>query len=153
MGKLQQGDKAPDFEAWSDENQKVRLSDFRGQPVILYFYPKDNTTGCTKQSCLFRDHYPEFEAKNAIIFGISPDNVNSHKKFKANHKLPFTLLVDTDHKIADLFGVWGKKSMYGKTYWGIIRSHFVIDKEGKILDSQYRVSPAKSASKALEQLD
>ena len=152
MAKLQQGDKAPDFEALSDDNQKVRLSDFRGQRVILYFYPKDDTKGCTTQSCLFRDHYSDFEAKNATILGISPDGVDSHKKFRTKYELPFNLLIDTDHDIAERFGAWGEKSMYGRTYWGIIRSHFVIDEEGTILDAQYKVSPAKSAPKALEQL-
>ncbi|NOX64036.1 MAG: thioredoxin-dependent thiol peroxidase [Chloroflexi bacterium] len=153
MTKLQIGDMAPDFEAVTDSGDTVRLSDFRGKRVVLYFYPKDNTSGCTKQACGFRDHYDVIEEKNAVVLGVSPDSVASHQKFKSKHNLPFTLLVDPDHKIAELYGVWGEKKMYGRTYMGIIRSHFVIDEEGRIADVQYKVSPAKSVERALKALE
>ncbi|UCC86598.1 MAG: thioredoxin-dependent thiol peroxidase [Anaerolineales bacterium] len=146
------GDPAPDFEALTDTGQTLKLSDYRGQRVVLYFYPKDNTSGCTKQACGFRDAYPVIEENNAIVLGVSPDSVTSHQKFKAKHDLPFTLLVDQDHALAELYGVWGEKSMYGKTYMGVLRSHFVIDEEGKIIDAHIKVSPADSVSLALQAL-
>jgi peroxiredoxin Q/BCP len=118
--------------------------------VILYFYPKDDTSGCTTQACGFRDQYPVIEEKNAVVLGVSPDSVKSHQKFKTKYNLPFTLLVDEDHAVAAAYGVWGEKSMYGKKYMGIIRSHFVIDEQGKIVDVQYKVSPADSIKKAVQ---
>lgn len=147
------GEMAPDFEALTDTDEMVKLSDYRGQRVILYFYPKDNTSGCTKQACAFRDNYPAIEAQNAVILGVSPDSVTSHQSFKAKHNLPFTLLVDQDHAIAELYGVWGEKSMYGRKYMGILRSQFVIDEEGKIVDARVKVKPADSAELALTALD
>jgi peroxiredoxin Q/BCP len=150
MTKLQVGEMAPDFEAVTDEGKTVRLSDFRGKKVILYFYPKDNTSGCTKQAVGFRDHYDEIVANNAVVLGVSPDSVESHVKFKTKYDLPFHLLVDPDHKIAELYGVWGEKKMYGRTYYGIKRSHFVIDEEGKLIDVRYNVRPAKSVEYALK---
>ncbi len=150
MTKLQVGDMAPDFEAINDEGKPVRLSDFRGKKVILYFYPKDNTSGCTKQAVGFRDHYEEIVAHNAVVLGVSPDSVESHVKFKTKYDLPFQLLVDPDHKIAELYGVWGEKKMYGRTYYGIKRSHFVIDEEGRLIDVRYNVRPAKSVEYALK---
>ncbi len=152
MNQLKIGDKAPDFEALTDQNKKVRLKDFKGSRLVLYFYPKDDTSGCTAQACLFRDQYPEIEAKGAVVLGVSPDGVESHQKFRAKHHLPFPLLVDTDHAIAQKYGVWGEKSMYGRKYMGIVRSHFVIDEKGKIADIQYKVSPKKSAELALTAL-
>jgi peroxiredoxin Q/BCP len=146
------GDLAPDFEAQTDTGEKVRLSDYRGQRVVLYFYPKDDTSGCTTQACGFRDNYPVIEEKNATVLGVSPDSVASHQKFKAKHDLPFTLLVDPDHAIAEMYGVWGEKSNYGRKYMGIIRSHFVIDEEGKIVDARVKVSPTDSVKLALETL-
>ncbi|NDJ54308.1 MAG: peroxiredoxin, partial [Chloroflexi bacterium] len=124
-----------------------------GKRVILYFYPKDDTPGCTTQACGFRDNYPVIEEKNAVVLGVSPDGVASHQKFKTKHDLPFTLIVDEDHTIAEAYGVWGEKKMFGNTYMGVIRSHFVIDEEGKIADAQVKVSPAKSVEKALAALD
>ncbi len=153
MTKLQIGDMAPDFEAVTDAGDTVRLSDFRGKRVVLYFYPKDNTSGCTKQACGFRDHYDVIEEKNAVVLGVSPDGVESHRKFKSKYNLPFTLLVDPDHKISELYGAWGEKKMYGRTYMGVIRSHFVIDEEGRIVDVQYKVSPTKSVERALKALE
>ena len=151
--KLKPGDKAPEFEAITEANETVRLSDFRGKKVILYFYPKDNTSGCTTQACSFRDSYAELEAQNAVVLGVSPDDIKSHQKFRAKHELPFSLLVDSDHELANTYGVWGEKSMYGKTYMGIIRSHFVIDESGRIMDARYKISPKKSAAFAGAALD
>ena len=147
------GDLAPDFEALTDTGETVKLSDFRGQRVVLYFYPKDDTSGCTKQACGFRDSYPVIEEQNAVVLGVSPDSVASHQKFKAKHDLPFTLLVDEDHSIAEVYGVWGEKSMYGRKYMGIIRSHFVVDEEGRIVDVRRKVSPADSIKLAVEALE
>jgi peroxiredoxin Q/BCP len=141
---------APDFELPADTGETIRLSALRGQRVILYFYPKDDTSGCTTQACGFRDAYPEISERNAVVLGISPDGVESHQKFKTKHDLPFLLLVDEQHSVAEAYGVWGEKKMYGKSYLGIIRSHFVIDEEGRILDAQVKVSPANSVSRALK---
>jgi thioredoxin-dependent peroxiredoxin len=146
------GDTAPDFELPSDTGETMKLSDFRGKRVILYFYPKDDTSGCTAQSCGFRDNYPAIEEKNAVVLGVSPDGVQSHQKFKTKYNLPFTLLVDADHTVSEAYGVWGEKSMYGKTYYGIIRSHFVIDEQGRIADAQVKVSPAESVEQAIAAL-
>jgi peroxiredoxin Q/BCP len=146
----QVGDMAPDFELPADTGETIRLSALRGQRVILYFYPKDDTSGCTTQACGFRDAYPEISERNAVVLGISPDGVESHQKFKTKHDLPFLLLVDEQHSVAEAYGVWGEKKMYGKSYLGIIRSHFVIDEEGRILDAQVKVSPANSVSRALK---
>jgi thioredoxin-dependent peroxiredoxin len=143
------GSFAPDFALTADDETTVRLSDLRGQRVVLYFYPKDDTPGCTTQACGFRDNYVEVTEKNAVVFGISPDNVKSHVKFRTKFDLPFRLLADEDHTVAELYGVWGEKSMYGKTYFGIIRSHFVVDEEGKIADVRYHVSPEDSVQSAL----
>jgi len=147
---LQVGDIAPDFELPADTGETIRLSALRGQRVILYFYPKDNTSGCTTQACGFRDAYPEISERNAVVLGISPDGAESHQKFKTKHDLPFLLLVDEQHSVAEAYGVWGEKKMYGKSYMGIIRSHFVIDEAGRILDAQVKVSPANSVSRALK---
>ena len=152
MTQLTIGDTAPDFESVTDTDDKIKLSDYRGQRLILYFYPKDDTSGCTKQACGFRDHYPTIEEANAVVLGVSPDGVNSHQKFKTKYDLPFTLLVDEDHSIAEQYGVWGEKKMYGRSYMGVIRSHFIIDEEGRIADAQYKVSPAKSVERALKAL-
>ncbi len=146
------GEMAPDFQLLSDTGEMVRLSSLRGKKVVIYFYPKDDTPGCTTQACGFRDNYPVIEEKNAVVLGISPDGVDSHQKFKTKFNLPFTLLVDEDHAVAELYGVWGEKSMYGKPYMGIIRSHFVVDEEGRLIDAQVKVSPQDSVSQALAAL-
>jgi peroxiredoxin Q/BCP len=148
-GKLEIGELAPDFEALTDSGETVSLSDYRGQRVVLYFYPKDDTSGCTKQACGFRDHYAEIEERDAVVLGVSPDGQASHQKFKTKYDLPFTLLVDEDHAVAEKYGVWGEKSMYGRKYMGIIRSHFVIDQDGKIADIKRKVKPADSVQLAL----
>ena len=147
------GDSAPDFEALTDTGERVKLADYRGQRVVLYFYPKDDTSGCTKQACGFRDDYPVIEERNAVVLGVSPDSVASHQKFKAKYDLPFTLLVDQDHALAELYGVWGEKSMYGRKYMGVIRSHFVIDEAGKIIDARVKVKPADSVTLAIQALE
>lgn len=146
------GDTAPDFELLSDIGQPTQLSSYRGKRVVIYFYPQDDTPGCTKQSCGFRDVYPQIEEKNAVVLGISPDNMASHQKFKTKYDLPFTLLVDEGHKVADTYGVWGEKSMLGKKYMGIIRSHFVVDENGKLIDVQYNIKPEASVQQALESI-
>ncbi len=149
---LKVGDPAPEFELKTDTGETVRLSDFRGRRVVLYFYPKDDTTGCTAQACGFRDAYPRIEERNAVVLGVSPDSETSHRKFKTKYDLPFTLLVDPDHKVAQAYGVWGIKSMYGKEYEGILRSHFIIDEQGNLADVQVKVSPGDSVARALEAL-
>jgi peroxiredoxin Q/BCP len=149
---LRIGDTAPDFEALSDSGKTIKLSDFRGRRVVLYFYPKDNTPGCTTQACGFRDNYPTVQKRKAVVLGVSPDGVASHQKFKAKQMLPFTLVVDAGHAIAEAYGVWGEKSMYGRKYMGVVRSHFVIDEKGKIADAQVKVSPADSVKLALQAL-
>src|SRR5579863_1010511 len=117
-----EGDVAPDFTLESDTVEAVTLSSFRGKPVVLYFYPKDNTSGCTTQACGIRDAWGEFSRAGAVVLGVSPDGVDSHARFKDSYELPFTLLADTDHGVAEAYGVWGEKSRYGRTYMGIIRS-------------------------------
>lgn len=149
---LKIGDPAPDFELTGDSGAPVRLADYVGRRIILYFYPKDDTSGCTAQACGFRDRHPEIEEKNAVVLGVSPDGVKSHQKFKTKYNLPFVLLADEEHRVAEAYGVWGEKSMYGKKYWGVTRSHFVIDEQGRIADIQLKVTPADSVSRALAQL-
>ncbi len=152
MAELKVGEMAPDFSTTTDEGKPVKLSDFRGKRVILYFYPKDDTPGCTKQACSFRDSYAEIEKKNAVVLGVSPDDAESHAKFKSKYNLPFPLLVDEDHAIAEAYGVWGEKTNFGRTYMGIIRSHFVIDEEGRLADVRYDVKPEASMPEALSVL-
>ena len=147
---LKIGDPAPDFSLPADNGQTVSLKDFRGKKVILYFYPKDDTPGCTTQAFGFRDTYPQIEERNAVVIGVSPDDVKSHQKFKTKFDLPFLLVADTEHTLAEAYGVWGEKSMYGKKFMGIQRSHFVIDEEGRLLDVQGKISPADSVSQALK---
>ena len=152
MSSLKVGSAAPDFKALNQNGESVSLQDFRGKRVILYFYPKDNTSGCTTQACSFRDHNEEIGEKNAVVLGVSPDSAESHQKFRSKYDLPFSLLVDPEHEVAELYGVWGEKSMYGRKYMGIIRSQFVIDEDGKILDAKYKISPKKSVDQALRNL-
>ncbi len=149
---LKVGDQAPDFELPADDGRTVRLSDLRGKRVVVYFYPKDDTAGCTAQACGFRDRYIDIEEKNAIVLGISPDSIKSHQKFKTKYDLPFILLADEDHKVAEAYGVWQEKSMYGKKYFGVVRSHFVVDESGRLADVQVKVSPTDSVEKALAAL-
>jgi thioredoxin-dependent peroxiredoxin len=152
MAEIKIGDQAPDFETVNDQNEKVRLGDFRGKRVVLYFYPKDNTPGCTQQACGFRDSYSQIEGSNAIVLGVSPDSAKSHTNFRSKYGLPFPLLVDSDHKIAEAYGVWQEKSMYGRKYMGILRSHFVIDENSKVADVHYNVKAKDSATLSMEKL-
>ena len=152
MADLKVGDQAPDFEATDDEEQTVRLSGLRGKRVVLYFYPKDDTPGCTTQACGFRDRYPEITGKGAVVLGVSPDTVRSHGRFKSKYSLPFPLLVDSDHRLSEGYGVWREKKMAGRKYMGVVRSHFVIDEDGRIADVQYDVKAASSPANALEAL-
>jgi peroxiredoxin Q/BCP len=152
MADLKAGDPAPDFELKSDKGDTVKLSDLRGKRVVLYFYPKDNTPGCTTQACGFRDQYPAIADKNAVVLGVSPDSAQSHVKFRDKFGLPFPLLVDSDHALAESYGVWRQKSMAGHKYMGVLRSHFVIDEEGRIADAQYNVKAGDSPTKALKAL-
>ena len=140
------GKKAPDFTAPTDVDDALKLSSLRGRPVVLFFYPKDDTSGCTVEACSFRDTLPRFDGLDAVILGVSPDSVKSHKKFKEKFKLPYRLVADTDHAIAEKYGVWGEKSMYGRKYWGILRTTFVIDKDGKIAKVFEKVKPENHAA-------
>jgi peroxiredoxin Q/BCP len=130
---LEEGTTAPDFTLQADGGAEVSLSDYRGQKVVLYFYPKDNTPGCTTEACNFRDDYSHIIAAGAAVLGVSPDSVKSHDKFKLKLSLPFALLSDPDHQVAEMYGAWGEKKMRGKTYMGIIRSTFIIDEGGRII--------------------
>ena len=129
---LKVGDPAPDFAVETDGGGTLRLADMRGQRVVLYFYPRDNTPGCTTEACDFRDAMPRFADKNAVILGVSTDSVQSHDRFKAKHDLPFPLLSDSDRAIAEAYGTWREKSLYGKKFMGMVRSTFVIDEQGII---------------------
>ena len=131
-GLVEEGRPAPDFTLTSDSGEAVTLSSFRGAPVVLYFYPRDDTPGCTTQACGIRDAWGEFERRGAVVLGVSPDSLKAHDKFIDKFELPFTLLSDPDHAVAEKYGVWVEKSMYGKNYMGIERSTFVIDPEGKV---------------------
>ena len=130
---LAEGTTAPDFALPSDGGGQVTLSDYRGKKVVLYFYPRDNTSGCTTEACNFRDDYARIVAAGAVVLGVSPDSVKSHDRFKLKLDLPFALLSDPEHKVAELYGAWGEKKMYGRTYMGIIRSTFIIDEQGTII--------------------
>lgn len=146
------GDKAPDFELLNSAEEPVSLSDFRGRRVILFFYPKAGTSGCTTQACGLRDNFPRFEEANATVVGVSPDKPAALAKWKAKENLPYPLLSDPEHEVAEKYGVWGEKKMYGRSYMGIIRSHFIIDEEGTIVDAQVKVSPKNSVSRAVAEI-
>jgi peroxiredoxin Q/BCP len=149
---IDEGTQAPDFELTSDEGSAVRLSDLRGKPVVLYFYPKDDTPGCTTQACGIRDAYGEFERAGAVVLGVSPDDEASHGKFKSKYGLPFTLLADPGHEVADQYGVWGEKTYRGRTYLGVQRSTFVIDTDGTVKKVMRDVKPATHADDVLAAL-
>jgi peroxiredoxin Q/BCP len=129
---LEIGKKAPDFSLQNQEGDKVSLKGYLGKNIVLYFYPKDDTSGCTKEACSFSDNLPKFSKIDAVIIGVSPDSVNSHKKFSEKYKLKFDLLADEDKKVVEKYGVWKEKSMYGRKYMGVERTTFIIDKKGKI---------------------
>ncbi len=152
MTALEEGQMAPEFTAKDQEGNTVSLADFAGKTVVLYFYPKDDTPGCTAEACDFRDNYQGLSAKDIVVLGVSVDDEKSHKKFIAKHNLPFTLLADTDKQIVEAYGVWGEKNMYGKTYMGTNRKTFIIDKEGKIAHIISKVDTKNSTAQVLELL-
>ena len=149
---VEEGAPAPDFELTSDSGDVIKLSDQLGKQVVLYFYPKDDTPGCTTQACGIRDAYGEFERAGAVVLGVSPDNEKSHVKFKKKFELPFTLLADTDHSVSEAYGVWGEKSYMGKNYMGIDRSTFVIGADGNVKKVMRKVKPATHADDVLAAL-
>jgi peroxiredoxin Q/BCP len=149
---VEEGKPAPDFELTTDAGERVKLSDFRGRPVVLYFYPKDDTPGCTTEACGFRDVYPEFEQRGAVVLGVSPDEEASHVRFKEKYSLPFTLLADPEHKAAEKFGVWAEKNFGGRKYMGVKRSTFVIDAEGNVVKTMHNVKPDGHPEKVLQAL-
>lgn len=149
---LPAGIPAPDFELLDDTNVPRRLSDFRGRNVVLYFYPADDTPGCTKEACNFRDDYSAFEQAGVVILGVSPDDVKSHVKFKKKFQLPFPLLADEGHKVCDLYGVWGPKKLMGREYEGVLRTTFLIDEAGRIVKVFEKVRPAEHSVEVLSAL-
>jgi thioredoxin-dependent peroxiredoxin len=149
---VREGEPAPDFTLVSDTGELVTLSSFRGKPVVLYFYPKDDTPGCTTQAQGIRDKYSAFSDRGAVVLGISPDDETSHVKFKEKYRLPFTLLADPDHAVADEYGVWGERNAYGKTYMGIERSTFLIDSDGNVAKIMRKVKPDTHADDVLASL-
>jgi peroxiredoxin Q/BCP len=149
---VEEGQEAPDFELTSDAGEPVRLSQFRGKPVVLYFYPRDDTPGCTTQACGIRDSYDEFTERGAVVLGVSPDEESSHVKFKQKYGLPFTLLADPEHEVAERYGVWGERKYMGKTYMGIERSTFLIGEDGRITKVMRRVKPDTHVEKVLAAL-
>lgn len=149
---ISEGETAPEFELQTDSGATVRLADFRGRPVVLYFYPRDDTPGCTKEACGIRDSWGEFERRGAEVLGISADSVASHARFKSKYDLPFTLLADTEHAVAERYGVWKPKKFAGKSFFGIVRATFLIDAEGRIAKVWPKVDPAKHAGWVLAEL-
>ena len=149
---LQEQSKAPDFTLQNEKEEQITLSQFKGRKVVLYFYPKDNTSGCTKEACAFRDAYDQFLEKGAVVIGISNDGVASHRKFKDKYELPFYLLSDPEHEVIEQYEAWVEKSMYGKKYMGTQRSTYVIDEEGTITKVFPKVKPADHAAEVLELL-
>ena len=149
---LEEGKPAPDFELSSDAGETIRLSELRGKPVVLYFYPRDDTPGCTAQACGIRDAYGEFQQEGAVVLGVSPDDERSHGKFRDKYGLPFPLLADHDHRVAEQYGVWGAKKYMGRTYLGVKRWTFVIDEEGNVKKVFPDVKPAEHADNVLAAL-
>jgi len=147
---IKEGSTAPAFKTNDANGETVSLKDLRGQKVVLYFYPKDDTPGCTKEACSFRDGFAKFKKGGIKVLGVSPDSEASHKKFETKYKLPFTLLADKDHAIADAYGVWGEKKFMGRTYMGVRRTTFLIDENGKIKKVFEKVKPEDHASEVLE---
>jgi len=152
MTPLSEGAEAPDFTLESDSGDTVSLSQLRGKPVVLYFYPRDDTPGCTTEACEFRDAWDKVKGAGAVVLGVSPDTAASHKKFKSKFKLPFPLLADPDHTVAERYGAWGERSMYGRKFQGILRTTFVIGPEGRIRKVFERVKPKGHAAEVLESL-
>jgi peroxiredoxin Q/BCP len=149
---VREGEAAPDFELTSDSGERVVLSALRGKPVVLYFYPKDDTPGCTTQACGLRDSYDAFRERGAVVLGVSPDDEASHERFRAKYRLPFTLLADPDHEVAERYGVWVERNRSGKRSMGIKRSTFVLDADGNVAKALYGVQPEGHAELVLEAL-
>ena len=152
MGVIEAGMAAPDFSLPDETGTPVSLSSLRGSRVVLYFYPRDDTPGCTAQACGIRDQWSDFQGVDAVVLGVSPDDVASHVRFKEKYGLPFTLLSDPDHAVAEAYGVWGERSLYGKTFMGITRSTFVIDADGTVAEAMYGVKPGTHAERVLAAL-
>lgn len=150
MAKLEVGQVAPDFTLATQADEQLTLSSLRGKNVVLYFYPKDDTPGCTTEACGFRDLHAAFSEANTIILGVSPDPVKKHEKFISKYELPFILLADEEHAVCELYGVWKEKSMYGKKYWGVERTTFLIDKDGNIAKVYPKVKVPGHVDKVLE---
>lgn len=150
MSKVSVGQTAPNFTAPDDQGNPVTLATFRGRPVVLFFYPKDDTSGCTVEACSFRDNLPRFDDLDAVVLGVSPDSVKSHKKFKEKFDLPYPLVADEDKTIVNAYGVWGEKSMYGRKYMGVNRTTFIIDRDGKIARIFEKVKPENHAVEVAE---
>jgi len=153
MATLKEGDKAPDFTAKDQNGKAVSLANFKGKTVILYFYPKDDTPGCTAEACDFRDNYQSLLGKGFEVIGVSTDDEKSHKKFETKYNLPFPLIADEDKKIVEAYGVWGEKSMYGKTFMGTIRKTFIIDADGNIQKIIDKVDTKAASQQVLDILD
>ena len=149
---VDKGHPAPDFSLPAQDGSQISLKDFRGRKVVLYFYPKDDTPGCTTQACDLRDSHADILAEGAVVLGVSPDSVASHQKFRNKYQLNFPLLSDEDHRVAQAYGVWKEKSMYGRKYWGVERSTFLLDEEGEILEAWRKVKPKGHAQKVREAL-
>jgi peroxiredoxin Q/BCP len=139
------GDPAPDFAAETDAGERLTLSSLRGRPVVLYFYPRDDTPGCTAEACGFRDHFPRFDARGAVVLGVSPDSAASHAAFRRKYQLPFTLLADPDHRVAEAYGAWKEKRMFGRAYMGVERTTVVVGRDGRVARVFARVRPAGHA--------
>ncbi len=150
---LQIGDPVPDFELLTDTGEPLKLSDLRGRRVALFFFPKADTPGCTKQACGFRDHFPYIETANATVLGLSPDQPKALAKWRKKERLPYTLLSDPEHEVAEAFGAWGEKSMFGKAYMGILRGHAIIGPDGTIEDLRLKISPDESVEEAMKFID
>jgi peroxiredoxin Q/BCP len=149
---IETGEQAPDFELPDQDGRAVKLSDYRGQPVVVYFYPKADTPGCITQACGVRDHLPDYASAGAVVLGISPDPVAKVKRFHEKQALNFALLADEDHAVTDSYGVWAEKSMYGKTYWGALRSTFIVGSDGKVVHVIPKVSPKTHDEEVLKVL-
>ncbi len=149
---LKENSIAPDFVLNDETGKPVRLSYYKGKDIVLYFYPKDDTSGCTTEACNFRDDYSAYEKAGVEILGVSPDSIESHAKFKTKYHLPFPLLADEGHKVCELYGVWGKKQMYGREYDGVLRTTYLIGKDGKVKKVFEKVKPAEHSAEILELL-
>lgn len=149
---IETGTKAPDFVLPDQDGKEHKLSEYRGKPVVLYFYPKDDTPGCTKEACAFRDIFAEYKKAGVVVLGVSVDDSESHTRFRQKYNLPFTLLADTEKKVVKEYGVWVEKNNYGKKYWGTARTTFLIDKKGDIIHVFEKVKPEEHAAEVLEKL-